>query len=35
MKPRRILGCLAAAVIAATTAGLTAGAASASTVNPY
>ena len=35
MRLRRILGCAAAAIIAATTAGLTAGAASAGTVNPY
>jgi hypothetical protein len=32
---RRMLGCAAAVIIAATTAGLTTGAASASTVNPY
>jgi hypothetical protein len=32
---RRILGCVAAVIIAATTAGLTTGAASAGTVNPY
>jgi Peptidase A4 family len=35
VKPRRILGCAAAVIIAATTAGLTTGAASAGTVNPY
>ena len=35
MRLRRILGCAAAVFIAATTAGLTTGAASASTVNPY
>jgi hypothetical protein len=35
MRLRRILGCVAAVIIAATTAGLTTGAASAGTVNPY
>src|SRR5215475_14709800 len=35
MKLRRVLGSVAAAVIAVTTVGLTTGAASASTVNPY
>ncbi len=35
MRLRRMLGCAAAVIIAATTAGLTTGAASASTVNPY
>jgi len=35
MKLGRVLGCVAAAIIAATTAGLTTGAASAGTVNPY
>jgi len=32
---RRMLGCVAAVIIAATTAGLTTGAASAGTINPY
>ena len=35
MKLRRVLGSVAAAVVAVTTVGLTTGAASASTVNPY
>ena len=35
MRLRRMLGCAAAVIVAATTAGLTTGAASASTVNPY
>jgi hypothetical protein len=35
VKLRRMLGCAAAVIITATTAGLTTGAASASTVNPY
>ena len=35
MRLRRMLGCVAAVIIAATTAGLTTGAASAGTVNPY
>jgi Peptidase A4 family len=35
LRRRRVLGCVAAVIVAATTAGLTTGAASAGTVNPY